>query len=75
MGHGATLSTEPVSRRLAASAGKPDCTSAFPRCAGQLVAKAKRRAAAEERGVGYGSGQRAGRGGPWYVHGHAHTAN
>ena len=35
------LSTEPVSRRLAASAGKPDCTSAFPRCAGQLVAKAK----------------------------------
>ena len=30
---GVYLSTEPVSRRLAASAGKPDCTS---RCAGQL---------------------------------------
>ena len=30
------LSTEPVSRRLAASAG--NCTSAFPRCAGQLAA-------------------------------------
>ena len=62
MGHrptgGVYLSTEPVSRRLAASAGKPDWqhqqvnqtgTSAFPRCAGQLVAKAKRRAAAEVR--------------------------
>ena len=34
---GVYLSTEAVSRRLAASAGKPDCTSAFPRCAGQLV--------------------------------------
>ena len=38
---GVYLSTEPVYRRLAASAGKPDCTSAFPRCAGQLVAKGK----------------------------------
>ena len=26
---------------LAASAGKPDCTTAFPRCAGPLVAKGK----------------------------------
>ena len=34
------LSTELVSPRLAASASKPDCTSASPRCAGQLVAKA-----------------------------------
>ena len=38
---GVYLSTEPVSRRLAASAGKPDCTSTFPRCDGQLVAKGK----------------------------------
>ena len=38
---GVYLSTEPVSRRLAASAGKPDCRSAFPRCAEQLVAKGK----------------------------------
>ena len=34
-----------LANRLAASAGKPDCTSAFPRCAGQLVAKGKRMAA------------------------------
>ena len=38
---GVYLSTEPVSRRLAASASKPDCTSAFLRCVGQLVAKGK----------------------------------
>ena len=72
MGHGPTggvyLSTEPVSRRLAASAGKPDCTSAFPRCAGQLVAKAKRRAAAAEVYTPGREKQRAGR----YVHACSH---
>ena len=46
---GVYLSTEPVSRRLAASAGKPDCTSAFLRCAGQLVAKGKRKRRAAAR--------------------------
>ena len=51
------LSTKPVSRRLAASAGsflKQDLghTSTSPLCAGQLVAKAERRAAAERSGVG-----------------------
>ena len=58
MGHGPTrcipVKTELVSRRLSASAGKPDCTSALPRCAGQLVAKAKRRAAG--RGILYAGG-------------------
>ena len=58
MGHGTTLciSTEPVFRRLAASAGKPDCTSAFPRCAGQLVAKGKLKRRAAARGIYAGSG-------------------
>ena len=46
------LSTESVSPRLAASASKPNCTSASPRCAGQLVAKAE------------ASGKRVGRGRP-----------
>ena len=54
------LSTESVSPRLAASASKPDCTSASPRCAGQLVAKAS-----GKRGSGcVGMGSRAGRGRP-----------
>ena len=67
------MSTEPVSRRLAASAGKLDCTSAFPRCAGQLVAKGKVKEASSGqryiRGVGSirDEKNRAGRG-PWYVH-------
>ena len=53
---------EPISRRLSASACKPDCTSALPHCARQLVAKATRRAAG--RGIYAGSGRdwRAGRG-------------
>ena len=42
----------PVNRASFSQTGKPDCTSAFPRCAGQLVAKAKKRAAAKVRGVG-----------------------
>ena len=45
--------------RLTALAGKPNCTSAFPRCAGQLVAKGKRAAA---RGIYAGSGREQGRG-------------
>ena len=64
------LSTEPVSRRLAASASKPDCTSASPRCAGQLVAKAS-----GKRGSGCRDGKQ---GGVRPAHGtymHAHTAN
>ena len=76
MGHGPTggvyLSTEPVSRRLAASAGKPDCTSAFPHCTGQLVAKVKRRAVAEVYTPGREI-QRAGEAHGTYTH--AHIAN
>ena len=37
MGYGPTRCIPVISRRLAASAGKPDCTYTFPRCAGQLV--------------------------------------
>ena len=56
---GVYLSTEPVSRRLVASAGKPDCTSAFLRCAGQLVSNK----ASERRPEVYaGSGREQGRG-------------
>ena len=57
--------------RLAASAGKSDCTSAFPCFAGQLVAKGKRAAA---RGIYAGSGREQGL---WYIltYTHAHTAN
>ena len=43
--------------------------AAFPRCAGQLVAKAKRRAAAEVyiyAGTGKTEGAAAGRRGPYY---------
>ena len=66
---GVYLSTEPVSRRLAASAGKPDCTSASPWCTGQLVAKAERRAAA-----GVGLGREAWRG-EQGTYTHVHTTN
>ena len=41
-------------------------TSAFPRCAGQLVAKAKRRAAAEVYTPGREKQRAAGRRGPYY---------
>ena len=70
---GVYLSTEPVSRRLAASAGKPDCTSAFPRCAGQLLAKGKVKEASGGRGRRVGSGWDKQRAGGTYTH--AHTAN
>ena len=61
---GIYLSTEPVSRRLAASAGKPDCTSAFPRCAGQLVAKGKvKEASGGQRYAGSGRSGREKQGG------------
>ena len=58
---GVYLSTEPVSRRLAASAGKPDCTSAFLRCAGQLVAKRQvKEASGGQRYAGSGREQQGG---------------
>ena len=41
MGYGPTRCIPVISRRLAASAGKPDCTYAFPRCAGQAKGKVK----------------------------------
>ena len=60
---------EPVSRRLAASAGKPDCTSAFPRCAGQLVAKGKvKEASSGQRYIRRVGSRTTGRGkGLWYL--------
>ena len=59
---GVYLSTEPVSRRLAASAGKPDCTSDFPRCAGQPWQMQSERGERRQRYAGSGSGENGGRG-------------
>ena len=78
---GVYLSTEPVSRRLAASAGKLDCTSAFPRCAGQLVAKGKvkvKEASGGQRYVRRVGSRTTGRGKARplvLTYTHAHTAN
>ena len=62
---GVYLSTEPVSRRLAASASKPDCTSAFPPL--RWAASGQRRAAA--RGTQGSGREQGGRAGPglWYL--------
>ena len=73
---GVYLSTEPVSRRLAASAGKPDCTSAFPRCTGQLVAKGKvKEASGGQRYIRRVRSRTTGRDKASGTYMHAHTAN
>ena len=66
------LSTESVLPRLAASASKPDCTSASPRCAGQLVAKAE---ASGKRGSGCQDGKQGGARPAHGTYTHDHTAN
>ena len=70
MGHGPTggvyLSTEPVSRRLAASAGKPDWHIRFPPL--RWAASGKGKEASGGRGIYAGTGKQraAGRRGPYY---------